>query len=132
MPVDQSGLLRAASEAAKLAYSPYSRFCVGAAVLTGSGKIFTGCNVENASYGLTVCAERVAVLKAISEGEKELISIAICSEGAAYPCGACRQVLHEFAPGLEVILGDNKGKYCNQQNLRDLLPDSFGPGFKKV
>jgi len=129
MSVDQTALLNAAADAAWHAYSPYSRFRVGAALLTGSGKVFTGCNVENASYGLTICAERVAVFNAISEGEKELLSIAICSDGAAYPCGACRQVLHEFSPGLVVILGDSAGNHSDQQNLKDLLPDPFGPGF---
>jgi len=123
--------LSAASEAANSAYSPYSRFRVGAAVLTRSGKVFTGCNIENASYGLTLCAERVAIFKAISEGEKEFVSLAICSAGSAYPCGACRQVLHEFAPELEVILGDGLGTKSEQLKLADLLPNPFGPGFKK-
>lgn len=124
-------LLQAAAKVACRAYSPYSKFCVGAAVLTESGEVFTGCNVENASYGLTVCAERVAVFKAISEGEQAITSVAISSRGSAYPCGACRQVLNEFGPDMDVILGDSEGQLTEQLSLKDLLPKAFGPDFKK-
>lgn len=131
MNVDTAALLTAAAEAAKRAYSPYSKFCVGAAVQTASGKVFTGCNVENASYGLTVCAERVAVFNAVSAGEADVIALAIASSGAAYPCGACRQVLSEFGPESQVILGDRDGQWSEQLSLSELLPKPFGPDFKK-
>ena len=131
MSVDSTALLNAAAQAAKQAYSPYSKFCVGAAVQTASGKVFTGCNVENASYGLTICAERVAVFKAISEGETELVAVAVSSESSAYPCGACRQVLNEFGPGMAVVLGDDSGNVSEQLSMQDLFPKAFGVDFKK-
>ena len=132
MSLDIDALLSAAADTAKRAYSPYSTFCVGAAVQTASGKVFTGCNVENASYGLTICAERVAVFKAVSEGESDITAVAIASEGAAFPCGACRQVLNEFGPEMEVILGDEEARFSEQLSLKDLLPKAFGPDFKKA
>ena len=132
MSLDTEVLLQAAAKAAKLAYAPYSKFSVGAAVQTASGKIFSGCNVENASYGLTMCAERTAALKAVSEGERDIIAVALCSEGAAYPCGACRQVLSEFGPDMEVIIGDASGQFSEQMPLSNLLPKAFGPDFKKA
>ena len=132
MSIDSEALLQAAAEAARYAHSPYSKFSVGAAVQTASGRIFTGCNIENASYGLTICAERVAVFKAVSEGETGIEAVAIVSEGAAFPCGACRQVLHEFGPEMLVLLGDSKGNVSEQQNLNDLLPKPFGTDFKKA
>ena len=91
-------LMDEAKEAAKMSYSPFSRFAVGAAVLASSGKIYKGCNVENSSFGLTICAERCAIFKAVSEGEKEIKAIAIYSPNSdsCYPCGACRQVMYEF------------------------------------
>ena len=131
MAINETALLRAAAEVANMAYSPYSSFRVGAAILTISGKIFTGCNVENASYGLTICAERTAVFKAISEGEKEFLALALTSESGAQPCGACRQVLHEFAPELLILCGDGGGRELFRTSLRDLLPNPFGPDFKK-
>lgn len=132
MITDFKVLLGDASGALEKAYSPYSKFKVGAAILTKSGKVFTGCNVENASYGLTVCAERVAVFKALSEGERDFEAMAVCSEGGAQPCGACRQVLHEFAPELRIILGDAHGTELSRNSLADLLPHAFGGGFKKT
>ena len=132
MEVDSAALLKAAAETAQHAYAPYSRFCVGAAVQVASGQVYTGCNVENASYGLTMCAERVAVFNAISEGETEIVAVAVASGGAAYPCGACRQVLHEFGPEMTVILGDRVGLFSEQTSLKDLLPKPFGPDFKKA
>ena len=129
--MDPLELISAATEAAKNAYSPYSNFRVGAALLTKSGKVYTGCNVENASYGLANCAERTAVFKAISEGEREFEMMAIGSVGGVYPCGACRQVLNEFAPDLKLVLGDFEGNLTGESSLRDLLPNAFGPGFKK-
>lgn len=106
----------------KNAYSPYSKFNVGAALLTKKGKIFTGCNVENASYGLSMCAERTALFKAISEGYKEFTAIAIStsSKKPTFPCGACRQVLSEFG-NLEIYLDNDEKTY----SISDLLPFSF-------
>lgn len=126
-----SSLLAAAVSAARNAHAPYSGYRVGAALLSASGKVYTGCNVENASFGLTVCAERTAVFKAISEGDREFEALALCSEGAAKPCGACRQVLYEFAPGLLIICGNAAGVEQSRDSLQDLLPQPFGDGFKK-
>ena len=120
-------LIDSAKKAQKNAYAPYSGFKVGAALLTKSGKIYTGCNVENASYGLACCAERNAVFKAISEGEKEFRAIAIMSDSAepTAPCGACRQVLNEFAPNIKIIMTGLKGTKIS--SLKKLLPSAFGP-----
>lgn len=117
-------LISLAKQAMKNAYAPYSKFRVGAAILTTSGKIYTGCNIENCSLGLTLCAERVALFKAISEGETNFKAIAIfASRNPAYPCGACRQVLYEFAPELEVIVIENKKP--KSYKLNELLPKGF-------
>ena len=98
MEIDYKILMDKAKEASKNSYSPFSRFAVGAAVMTTNGKIYKGCNVENSSFGLTNCAERTAIFKAVSEGEREIIAVAIYSPNSdsCYPCGACRQVLYEF------------------------------------
>jgi cytidine deaminase len=116
----------AAKQAAKFAYAPYSKFKVGAAILTSKGKIFSGANIENASYGLTVCAERVALSKAVSEGEKSFQAIAIYTntKDFTYPCGACRQVLAEFSPNLYIILINSKSE-IKQHLLSSLLPHLF-------
>jgi cytidine deaminase len=108
------------------AYAPYSRFPVGAALLTASGRVYLGCNVENASFGLTLCAERNAVFKAVSDGEREFVAIAITAgeRKPSSPCGACRQVLHEFAPDLSVCWRDGKGT-LQERPLRDLLAMAF-------
>ena len=126
---DTARLLRAAAAAARHAYAPYSRFAVGAALLTDDGRVFCGCNVENASYGLTICAERAAVCAAVAAGAKRFRKIAVVSAGSevAMPCGACRQVLAEFAaPGFAVIAAplDNLARHTKRR-LRDLLPDAF-------
>jgi len=117
-----------AEKARKLAYAPYSKYQVGAALLTKSGKIYLGCNVENASYGLTVCGERVAVFKAISEGETEFEALAIAtpSRRGNGPCGSCRQVLREFCNDLTIYVRKEGDKILSFQ-LTDLLPKSFGP-----
>lgn len=125
--MDSKQLLYHAVEARNYAYAPYSKFQVGAALLTDEGKVFTGCNVENASYGLTICAERVAVLKAASEGITNFSAIAISLPGGGSPCGACRQVLNEFAPELRVIIGDETGKLITETSLDVLFPKAFGP-----
>jgi homotetrameric cytidine deaminase len=125
-PTDDQ-LLRLAREAMRRSYSPYSRFRVGACVLCEDGRIFTGCNVENASFGLTNCAERTAIFKAVSEGAKRFAAIAIAAENAApWPCGACRQVLNEFAPDIRVLVTWGDGQ-TGEMSLSDLLPHGFGP-----
>ncbi len=121
-------LIARAALAQEFAYAPYSNYRVGAALLTGSGRIFLGANVENAVYSLTICAERVAVVKAISEGEHDFEALAIVTSNAGSPCGSCRQVLREFAPGLPVYISDGDGNY-RETSVADLLPDSFGPEF---
>jgi len=115
-----------AKAARKHAYAPYSGFQVGAALEAKNGKIFTGCNVENASYGLACCAERTALFKAVSEGVKSFKRIAIVADtpSPCPPCGICRQALHEFSPEMEVILANLKGK-SESIRLSDLLPRAF-------
>jgi len=119
-------LIDTAKKARKKAYAPYSHYKVGAALLGKSGKVYTGCNVENASYGHTVCAERTAVLKAVSEGEREFEAVAVVTKNGGSPCGACRQVLSEFAPALIVYIADKDGEF-RTTTLKKLLPDSFTP-----
>lgn len=121
-------LLQLAVEARQQAYAPYSNFAVGAALLTEPGEVVTGCNVENASYGLTLCAERAAVVGAISKGHRRFLRLALSVPGGGAPCGACRQVLHEFAPDLELLLGDESGTLVTRTTVSALLPDAFGPG----
>jgi len=119
-------LVKLAAQARGHSYAPYSQYTVGAALLTRSGKVYTGCNVENASYGLTVCAERVAVWKAVSEGERDFLAIAVATENGGPPCGACRQVLAEFVhgTGFRVLVADAQGNYSTY-NLDQLLPTAF-------
>lgn len=118
----------AARRAARAAYAPYSKFSVGAAVLTGSGKIFTGCNVENASYGLCNCAERTAIFTAVAAGERTLRAVAVCTSTVTpvSPCGACRQVINEFGPQA-LVLGVCDGADRFELPLSQLLPEAFGP-----
>ena len=118
-----------AVEMQKFSYIPYSRFPVGAALLCGDGRVFTGCNVENAAYGSTICAERTALVKAVSEGYTSgFTAIAIAGQGGDYcwPCGACRQMLYEFAPDLRVLAVRGDGQFM-EATLRELLPHGFGP-----
>lgn len=124
-------LIEAAKNAQKNAYCPYSRYPVGAAVLTDSGRIFTGCNVENASFGLTVCAERVAIFKAVSHGEKKIRALCVAAKSAK-PCGACRQVIIEFAPkDADIIYVDwfpmAKKQKVTLTKAGRLLPQAFDP-----
>ncbi len=122
-------LIARAQAAQERAYVPYSRFRVGAALLTQSGRIFTGCNVENASYGLTNCAERTAIFKAVSEGEKEITALAVVADTDDYcvPCGACRQVMTEFGD-FPVIQTNRAGAY-QISSVADLLPAAFAGRF---
>ncbi len=118
-------LISLAKKACDNAYAPYSKFNVGAALLTKNGKIFTGSNIENASYGATVCAERVAIFKAVSEGEREFESIAIYTntDELSFPCGICRQVMIEFSKDLIIILSNEKEKKI--YTLKEILPYPF-------
>ena len=121
-------LVQKAIEMQRFSYVPYSDFRVGAALLCADGTVFTGCNVENAAYGSTICAERTALVKAISEGRREFIAIAIAGQGSDYcwPCGACRQMLCEFAPDLRILAARRDGAY-EMMTLDQLFPHSFGP-----
>lgn len=124
--VTDETLLAMAREAMQRSYSPYSHYPVGAALLCADGRVFQGCNIENASFGLTNCAERTAVFKAVSEGAVEFTTIAIASrESAPWPCGACRQVLNEFAPNIRVLVTWKGG--VEEAKLSELLPHGFGP-----
>ena len=110
-------------------YVPYSRFPVGAALLCADGTVFTGCNVENAAYGSTICAERTALVKAVSEGHRDdFVRLAVVGRGEDYcwPCGACRQMLYEFAPDLTVLVARGDGQFVTLP-LKELLPHGFGP-----
>jgi cytidine deaminase len=119
-------LVTAAVAAKAQAYVPYSGYAVGAALLSDDGQIFAGCNVENASYSLTICAERNAVFQAVARGVRAIRAVAVVSDNGVTPCGACRQVLAEFNPRLTVIVADLAGEWRAHQ-LSDLLPDAFGP-----
>ena len=126
MKVDREQLISVARQALEMAIAPLSGYMVGAALLTAQGKIYTGCNIENISLSLSLCAERVALLKALSEGEREFKAIAIVSSGdvCCPPCGACRQMLYEFAPHIEVIMTDPKGR-ITAMKIEELLPFPF-------
>lgn len=118
-------LYRKAVEAMPNAYAPFSKFDVGAALLTTTGEVFTGVNVENSSFGATICAERTACVKAVSEGFREFEAIAVVtSQGGGYPCGICRQFLYEFAPDLTVISGDDED-HLKIYSLKELLVEGF-------
>jgi len=126
-PVSDEDLLKLAQVAMKNSYSPYSKYAVGAALLCKNGRVYLGCNIENASFGLTNCGERTALFKAVSEGEREFSAIAIASNGSfPYPCGACRQALNEFAPDLRVLVISGDGQ-VDKTTLPQLLPHGFGP-----
>ena len=122
-------LVKRAFEMHRFSYVPYSRFPVGAALLCGDGRVFTGCNVENAAYGSTICAERTALVKAVSEGRRSgFARLAVVGRGEDYcwPCGACRQMLYEFAPDLTVLVARGDRQFVKLP-LKELLPHGFGP-----
>lgn len=121
---DWRELVDAAAEARHGAYAPYSHFAVGAAVRVASGRVYTGSNIENAAWGLTVCAERVAIWKAVSAGERDLKALAVVTETGATPCGSCRQVMAEFAEELSVVMADTAGTAW-RTSLGELLPCPF-------
>lgn len=126
MRMTDEKLLETAIAMRRYAYAPYSRYAVGAALLCEDGRVFTGCNVENAAYGNTLCAERTALCKAVSEGERKFTAIAIAASGSApFPCGACRQSLYEFAPKLRVLVTWDGN--VRETTLEKLLPEGFGP-----
>ena len=124
---ERQALIDSANEARKLAYAPYSHYPVGAALRTKTGRIYTGVNVENAVYPHTMCAERVAVFKAVSEGETEFDVIAVATNNGGSPCGGCRQVLAEFGLGTIVLIADGEGKLQKEMTVSDLLPEAFTP-----
>jgi cytidine deaminase len=118
-------LYRTAKEVLQNAYAPYSRFKVGAALMTKTGEVFTGVNVENSSFGATICAERTAFVKAVSEGFQEFEALAVVSsEGAVYPCGICRQFMFEFGDELKIITGEDED-HLNIKEITELLPEGF-------
>ena len=120
----QEALAQAACQARDNAYAPYSHYDVGAAVLTEDGRIITGVNVENVSYGLTICAERSAIFNAAGQGVRKILAVAVCSSNAAAPCGACRQVISEFAGDILILMSDKHGD-VRVTKLHFLLPDYF-------
>lgn len=113
------------------AYAPYSHYRVGAALLTADGDVFTGCNVENASYPASICAERSAVVQAVSAGQHDFVAVAVVTQDGGSPCGICRQVLNEFAPAMQVIIANAAGDILLEQSLDQLLPYGFGPSHLK-
>lgn len=121
----KDSLVKQAIEARKLAYAPYSGYLVGAAILTASGRVFTGCNVESAAYPTSMCAERVAIFKAVSEGEREFSALAVATENGGTPCGSCRQVLAEFGLETVVLVADTAGEVKREARVEDLLPGAF-------
>ncbi len=120
-------LVRAATAAADFAYIPYSHYPVGAALVTAEGQVYTGCNIENAAYPSTICAERTALVKAVSEGKREFTTIVVATRDGGSPCGTCRQMLFEFAPDLRVIMARFDGEVVAEGSLRELLRYGFGP-----
>ena len=123
----KQALIDIANEARKTSYSPYSNYAVGAALRAKNGKIYTGVNVENAAYSVTMCAERVALFKAVSEGEREFDAISVVTDNGGSPCGPCRQALAEFGLDLSVLIADGEGKVVEETTLNELLPGAFGP-----
>lgn len=124
---DRAALIAAAQKARQTAYAPYSGYPVGAALLTGSGKTYLGANVENAAYPDSICAERVALFKAVTEGERDFVAIAVVSRDGGSPCGSCRQALAEFGLEPEVVITDASGSIVMQSTVGELLPGAFGP-----
>lgn len=120
-------LIDAANIARQRAYVPYSKYRVGAALQTKSGKIFTGVNVENAAYPQTMCAERIAIFKAVSEGEQEFEAISVVTDNGGSPCGGCRQVMAEFGLDTTVLIANGEGKLLQELTVKDLLPEAFTP-----
>jgi cytidine deaminase len=124
---ERQALIDLANEARRRAYAPYSNYPVGAALRTKSGRIFTGCNIENAAYPTGICAERVAIFKAVSEGEMAFEVLAVVTPNGGSPCGGCRQVMAEFGLEALVLIGDGEGHLVQETTVADLLPGAFTP-----
>jgi cytidine deaminase len=124
---EKQSLIDLANTARQRAYAPYSKYHVGAALRTKTGRIFTGVNVENAAYPHTMCAERVAIFKAVSEGEKEFEVIAVATDNGGSPCGGCRQVLAEFGLDTLVLIANGAGDLLKEMTVKELLPEAFTP-----
>src|SRR5260221_8732232 len=123
----RTALVKGAQKARQYAYAPYSNYLVGAALMGGNGEIYLGCNVENAAYPATICAERVALVKAVSEGVRNFVAIAVVTDNGGTPCGICRQMMYEFAPDMTVLVADSTGEIQLEMKLSELLPEGFGP-----
>lgn len=126
-PTIKENLVKEAQAARLRAYAPYSKYLVGAALLTSDGEIISGCNVENASYGMTNCAERSAVFAAVSQGKRDFDAMVVVTKDGGAPCGGCRQVLNEFNPHIVILLADEKGNIKQETTLNTLLVGAFGP-----
>ena len=124
---ERQALIDLANEARRRAYAPYSNYPVGAALRTRSGRIFTGCNIENAAYPTGICAERVAIFKAVSEGEMAFEVLAVVTPNGGSPCGGCRQVMAEFGLDALVLIGDGEGHLVQETTVSALLPGAFTP-----
>lgn len=124
---EKQSLVDLANAARQRAYVPYSHYPVGASLRTKTGRVFTGVNVENAAYPQTMCAERIAIFKAVSEGEKEFEVITVVTDNGGSPCGGCRQVMAEFGLDTVVLLADGSGKIVKETSVRELLPEAFTP-----
>jgi cytidine deaminase len=125
---ERTALIELANEARRRAYAPYSHYHVGAALRTKSGRIYTGCNVENAAYPTGMCAERVAIFKAVSEGERQFEVLAVATSNGGSPCGGCRQVLAEFGLDTIILISDGQGRLVQETTVAGLLPGAFTPG----
>ncbi len=124
---EKQTLIDLANTARQRAYAPYSNYAVGSALRTKTGRVFTGVNIENAAYPHTMCAERVAIFKAVSEGEKEFEAISVVTENGGSPCGGCRQVLAEFGLDTIVLIANGAGKLLKEMTVKELLPEAFTP-----
>lgn len=124
---EKQTLIDLAIEIRQRAYAPYSNYAVGSALRTKTGQIYTGVNIENAAYPHTICAERVAIFKAVSEGEREFDAISVVTDNGGSPCGGCRQVLAEFGLDTVVLMADKNGKLVKETTVRELLPEAFTP-----
>lgn len=124
---DKQSLIDLANIARQRAYAPYSNYPVGSSLRTKTGRIYTGVNVENAAYPQTMCAERVAIFKAVSEGEKEFEVITVVTDNGGSPCGGCRQVMAEFGQDTVVLMADGNGRIVNETTVKELLPEAFTP-----
>lgn len=120
-------LIETACQVRRWAYTPYSHYPVGAALLTASGKIYDGVNVENAAYPSGICAERVAIFKAVSEGERQFVALAVVTNNGGMPCGACRQVMAEFSLDMLVVAADKDGHIAAEMTVAEMLPGAFRP-----